>query len=73
MAIELTCYVDADGMLTCSDTAEELRRATTDERRASNAADARGECGHILAAVSERTLRARAPHWCRLQAEREAA
>lgn len=67
MAIEITCYVDDSGMLTCSDTAERLRRATADERRAS-LAESTGT-GNISAYVAERTLRIRAPHWCRLQAE----
>lgn len=63
--IELTCYVAHDGMLHCSDTAEELRRATPDERRASEAETS--GTGHISTEVAARTLRARAPHWCRLQ------
>ncbi len=62
--IQIRCYVDHDGCLTTSDTAECLRRATAAERRESYGSSQPE--GHILAAVSERTLRRAAPRLARI-------
>ena len=59
MKRDVTCYSDECGDLVTIDTAETLRRATAAERRESRAAQ--GGTGAIKVAVSERTLRARAP------------
>jgi len=56
--VEITAYVQCDTLFTY-DTAEPLRLATPTERRESYA-DARGP-GAIVARVSIRTLRRRAP------------
>ena len=58
MKRDVTCYADSCGDLVTIDTAERIRRASASERRDSAA---EGGTGAIKVAVSERTLRARAP------------
>ena len=59
MKRDVTCYADSCGDLVTIDTAERIRRASASERR--DSATAEGGTGAIKVAVSERTLRARAP------------
>ena len=62
--IELTCYADESGALCTSHTNEELRQATSVERRAS-ATCGQAE-GHIRAMVTIATIARRAPRAARL-------